>query len=689
MRTHFSLALLLIPFALFAAETDSNLVNNLTNDINTIAKTAKNQRANIDYLPYIMTVFEGEELSRAGAASLKEALALTAGVNIASDNLSLFNPVFRGSNPVAYGQSKLIVDGIEVNDLFFDGYTAYLTMPIDMIKRIEIVRGPGSYSDGHGGYAGSIVVTTYKKEPDSEKNGRWFTSAGTYNTYKAGATYAMRENDFTLAADLYTVHDNLSLSYGQDGLSNGILSYDSLGVNNRPLSRSGDAPSSTDATMFSLSLTKGDFFADGRISSYRHGSEGGINYALASEGDHYNIDQWQIRAGTHYNLDSFRGTFQAGMVQDSFMSHQLLGPIELQLPKPITYLPVVTFNDGFYGNHEAIIQTYKVSNTLTGNVLGGETTFGIGKSWSSVSSEKTITSDRNSGTGMTDYSTSSPFFNPNGSINNLTAYVTYERALTAALVGYASLTVDHRNGLAAQIDPRLAAVYTIDPDNLVKFSISRAHRNPSWQEMFTQNNQARSGNPDLRPETVMAYETQFIHRFEAEHTVSINLFRLNNNDQIYLQNTSPTSYTYVNGLKSTIQGIEGEWRKRYDETSFYAAFTRIWAEDGTGATLPNAPSNTARGFITHTLDANWYGSLSGRWQSATPRTASDPREDMKEIAILDTSVGYRLPYFDSEIQLTVKNIFDEDEFYPSPAGTYSGDYPSTGRAVLITLRGAF
>jgi iron complex outermembrane receptor protein len=139
MTTRFSLALLLLPFSLFAADTgtDSNLFNNLTDDINSIAQSAKDQRANIDYLPYVMSVFDGEELSRAGASSLKEALSLVAGVNIASDNLSLFNPVFRGSNPVAYGQSKLIVDGVEVNDLFFDGYTAYLSMPIDMIKRIE------------------------------------------------------------------------------------------------------------------------------------------------------------------------------------------------------------------------------------------------------------------------------------------------------------------------------------------------------------------------------------------------------------------------------------------------------------------------------------------------------------------------------------------------------------------------
>lgn len=691
MNFRFSLVLLLIPFSLIAAETDTNLFNNLSDDINTIAKTAKDQRANIDYLPYIMTVFDGEELSRAGASSLKEALTLVAGVNISSDNLSLFNPVIRGSNPVAYGQSKLIVDGVEVNDLFFDGYTAYLTMPIDMIKRIEIVRGPGSYSNGHSGYAGSIVVTTYKGEAPAEGVSRWFASAGSYGTRKIGASYAMKHDDFAFSADMYTVHDDLSLSYGQDGLSNGILSYNLAGnlpgvtIDNRPISQSGHAPSATDATMVSASISKGAFFADGRLSTYRHGSGGGINYALAADGDHYNVDQWQVRAGAHYNAEDFTGTLQAAMIQDSFVSHQLLAPAEFQyysrtLPTPV----VVPYHDGFYGIHEAFIRTYRINNTLSGNIYGGAATFGISGSKSSVLSEKTITTDRNTGTGMIDYSTTYPFFNPNGSVNNLTGYMTYERAISSSLIGYASLTVDRRNGLSPQIDPRIAAVYAIDPANQIKFSISRAHRNPSWQEMFTQNNGARLGNPDLRPETVIAYETQYIHQFETDHTVSVNLFRLNNDDQIYLQN-----YKYVNGSKSTIQGIEGEWRKRYNDTSFYAAYTHIWAEDGDGVTLANAPADTARGFITQTLDKNWYASLAGRWQSAIPRSSTDPRSDMKAFGIVDTSIGYKFPRFHSEIQFTLKNIFDERELYPSPSGTYNGDYPSTGRAILATVRGTF
>ena len=278
-------------------------------------------------------------------------------------------------------------------------------MPIDMIKRIEVVRGPGSYSNGHSGYAGSIIITTYKAEMSSGDSGRWFTSVGNHHTGKAGGSFAMREDDFAFSADIYTVHDDLSLSYGQDGLSNNLL-----GAANAPLSRSGNAPSSTDATMASATISKGAFFADGRFSTYRHGSGGGINYALATEGDHYNVDQWHLGVGTHYSAGDFAGTLQASMTQDSFTSHQLLAPAGLRLPSLTPPTTVVTYLDGFYGIHEAFIRTYQLSNTLSGSAFGGDVTVGLSGSWSSVSSEKTLTTDRDSGSGLTDYSTSLPFF---------------------------------------------------------------------------------------------------------------------------------------------------------------------------------------------------------------------------------------------------------------------------------------
>lgn len=138
------IALSCIAIVAIASQDDSRTgVDDLKDDIAALTKTATETRKNIAYLPHIMSVFENRELKRVGAQNLKDALALVAGVEMSVDSIGMYNPVFRGSNPYAFGQSKLIVDGVEVNDLYFDGYTPYLTMPIELIKRIEVVRGPG------------------------------------------------------------------------------------------------------------------------------------------------------------------------------------------------------------------------------------------------------------------------------------------------------------------------------------------------------------------------------------------------------------------------------------------------------------------------------------------------------------------------------------------------------------------
>jgi len=91
-------------------------------------------------------------------------LLLAPGVDITTDNFNNRTMIFRGSNPSAYGQTKLFIDGTLVNEVVFDSYTQYLKMPIEMIKRIEVTRGPGSKTDGVNAYAGSISVITYSEE---------------------------------------------------------------------------------------------------------------------------------------------------------------------------------------------------------------------------------------------------------------------------------------------------------------------------------------------------------------------------------------------------------------------------------------------------------------------------------------------------------------------------------------------
>ena len=105
----------------------NDLLSSISADMKHFDTIATQTKQNVHYQPYIISVFKSSELEKLGVSNLKEALTLVPGVDIATDNINMQTPVFRGSNPFAYGQSKLLIDGVLVNNLFFDGYSEYLT----------------------------------------------------------------------------------------------------------------------------------------------------------------------------------------------------------------------------------------------------------------------------------------------------------------------------------------------------------------------------------------------------------------------------------------------------------------------------------------------------------------------------------------------------------------------------------
>lgn len=127
---------------------DHALLNSLNDDMVQASVLATQTNQNIDYQPFILSVYHGDDLSKFGIRTLGEALLLVPGIDMASNNMNNRTPIFRGSNPTAYGQSALVIDGYLVNDSLFNSYNPYLDLPIELIERIEVVRGSGSFIEG-------------------------------------------------------------------------------------------------------------------------------------------------------------------------------------------------------------------------------------------------------------------------------------------------------------------------------------------------------------------------------------------------------------------------------------------------------------------------------------------------------------------------------------------------------------
>jgi len=106
--------------------------------------------------PGIVTVIQAADLRAMGARSLFEALAYAPELDVTRDAFGFYHVAVRGRKNDA--EVLVLLDGHRLND-FYDGRILY-ELPIAMIERIEILRGPGSALYGTSAFAGVISVYT-------------------------------------------------------------------------------------------------------------------------------------------------------------------------------------------------------------------------------------------------------------------------------------------------------------------------------------------------------------------------------------------------------------------------------------------------------------------------------------------------------------------------------------------------
>ncbi|WP_230976314.1 TonB-dependent receptor domain-containing protein [Pseudothauera nasutitermitis] len=129
-------------------------------------------------------VIERVDIERAGAASLIDVLRTLPGVRVTANG-------GRGSNANVYirgaeaRHTLLLVDGLRVGSAT-SGAPTLETIPLDMIERIEILRGPASALYGSEAIGGVIQVFTRKGETGFHPE--LFVGYGSEDTFKGSAT---------------------------------------------------------------------------------------------------------------------------------------------------------------------------------------------------------------------------------------------------------------------------------------------------------------------------------------------------------------------------------------------------------------------------------------------------------------------------------------------------------------------
>jgi outer membrane receptor for ferrienterochelin and colicin len=126
------------------------------------SKTAMTSRES----PGIVSIVTADEIKKSGARDLIDILNMVPGFNFGYDIDGVIGLASRG-NWGHEGKILILLDGQEMNENFYSTFQFGNRIPVGQIKRIEIIRGPGSSI--YGGYAELGVVNIITKEASDLK----------------------------------------------------------------------------------------------------------------------------------------------------------------------------------------------------------------------------------------------------------------------------------------------------------------------------------------------------------------------------------------------------------------------------------------------------------------------------------------------------------------------------------------
>lgn len=152
--------------------------------------------------PAILSVITAEEIEHSGARDLMDILNTVPGIDFGTDVEGIVGIGIRG-NWAHEGKVLLLLDGQELNEAVFGTLQFGNNFPLDNIKRIEIIRGPGSAI--YGGAAEYAVINIITK---NEIDGKMVGLTTTYGT----TAKTMARNTYSISTAKKLEHFGISLN---------------------------------------------------------------------------------------------------------------------------------------------------------------------------------------------------------------------------------------------------------------------------------------------------------------------------------------------------------------------------------------------------------------------------------------------------------------------------------------------
>ena len=149
--------------------------------------------------PSVASVITAEDIEKMGATTLDEVLETVPGLHVEPSGFGYFTPIWsiRGIHTEANPHVLMLLNNVPFTMPYGGNRTNLYRMPVSMISRVEVVRGPGSALYGADAYSGVVnVITKDNFEIDGTKMG---VRVGSFETYDVWLQYGGQHRGWDLA----------------------------------------------------------------------------------------------------------------------------------------------------------------------------------------------------------------------------------------------------------------------------------------------------------------------------------------------------------------------------------------------------------------------------------------------------------------------------------------------------------
>ncbi|MEA2027435.1 MAG: TonB-dependent receptor [Campylobacterota bacterium] len=653
---------LTLPVLLFSSSFESTLQEEqLWLQEETFVISASKFKEDIKKTPASVSVIDAEMIERMGAQTLLEALRGVPGIGVHQSNIFVNEIESRGVKSWFSEKVLILLDGHSLNALRNGGGTLqYDKIPLDNVKRIEVVRGPASALYGENAFTALInIITKDAKDIDGIEAS---IKGGSFNTKTFNLLFGKTYGDLSVSANV-----NVMQTDGYDP----SITTDAVG-------NSGIADTSSKRKNIHFKMDYQGFYLMGHYSDREEGPFFGIANAL-NQDTLFNHEAFFVEAG--YKKEILMDlTLHLRTYYDKNTPNNIMQVFPAGFPAPV-YPNGILAHSSWESTKEGV--------ELVGTYKGDNFVFVSGMMFEKQKIDKPQETQNYDPLTMAPYDAMTLLAPELRSIRAVDrdVYAFYGELmyeLSDTLKVSLGGRYDHFSEFGGTINPRMGIVWEANANNIFKAMYGEAFRAPTFAELYNQNNPSLIGNPELDPEKIKTLELGWQNSSLDRAEFKITLFHNEITDIISLGSEN----MYANEGSLEVAGVEAEVKYNLGKGSYILAnYTYQEPQNDYDKTLGSGISkHKAYLGLNYRFNENYNLFVDANYRSEQIRVSSDTKEPIESSIIANATLLVKdLIDDDLTMKFSINNLFDEKAYHTSTVA----DYPLPERSFLVELKYKF